>query len=801
MKKTISIILAIIMIMAVPFNASAATAVKKSDIYQFDSIVKKVYNAAINRKDLTHTVYYKNASDQAVADYIFNEVFSAEYSKSGFGGDHLIREGYVSGTSTSNETATINSVKYKKMNLLYYTSCNTTNAQNNKLKSDVATIVKQLNLKSSSLSKQKKILKIYNFLCSSVTYDYAHYPDAGRYRLHGTAYAAICNGTSVCAGYADAFYVLAKEAGLNVKIICAPEHGYNIVEIGGKYYNLDATWDATTKSSPTYSYFLESDADFKKCSDSKNHTRTKVYNTTEFRKKYPMATKSYYRGKNYSPKCSHKNTVALYKREGTCGVKSYGGGKLCKDCGMVIVCKLGSKGSHSYRTETIKAATCKSTGTAVKVCHNCNYKTNKFTTPKTGHSYKNVTVKSTCTKAGYTAQKCKSCNLLKDKKPLPLAKHNYDSGMVIKYPSCAEYGIREYKCCDCSNKKTEQINKIESHSYEASRVIKEPDCQHEGIREYKCKKCGKTKNEPISKTGHSYGSSKRANERAATCTSEGSYDVQSFCEICGVCYCSTHFKVKALGHNYIMISKSPVTCLNDGVAEYKCSRCGECKREIYKKSMGVHNYIKSKTVAPTCTTEGYTEYKCADCNDVLLKETVAPLGHDYMKKTVAPTCSEKGYTVYTCSRCNERYEDDIISPTGKHIWDAGKVVRKPTTVATGKKMYTCTQCNATVYKTIPKLKSNLKQTQITKIKNGGKQFSANWQKASNASGYQIQYAVNKDFKNSKLKTINGNKNKTTIKKQNTHKKYYVRVRQYKIADGKKYYSKWSKPVAVKPIKE
>ena len=91
--------------------------------------------------------------------------------------------------------------------------------------------------------------------------------------------------------------------------------------------------------------------------------------------------------------------------------------------------------------------------------------------------------------------------------------------------------------------------------------------------------------------------------------------------------------------------------------------------------------------------------------------------------------------------------------------------------------------------------------EITKIKNGGKQFSANWQKASNASGYQIQYAVNKDIKNSKLKTINGNKNKTTIKKQNTHKKYYVRVRQYKIADGKKYYSKWSKPVAVKPIKE
>lgn len=74
-----------------------------------------------------------------------------------------------------------------------------------------------------------------------------------------------------------------------------------------------------------------------------------------------------------------------------------------------------------------------------------------------------------------------------------------------------------------------------------------------------------------------------------------------------------------------------------------------------------------------------------------------------------------------------------------------------------------------------------------------------WNKIANVSGYQIQVATDKKFKKNK-KTITvakQNASKKTVKKLKTKKKYFVRVRAYKIVDGKKVYGKWSKIKSVK----
>lgn len=65
------------------------------------------------------------------------------------------------------------------------------------------------------------------------------------------------------------------------------------------------------------------------------------------------------------------------------------------------------------------------------------------------------------------------------------------------------------------------------------------------------------------------------------------------------------------------------------------------------------------------------------------------------------------------------------------------------------------------------------------------------------SGYQYQYATNKSFKNAK--TLKGNSTQTskTISKLKSKTYYYVRVRAYKVIDGKYYYGKWS---SIKKIK-
>ena len=77
----------------------------------------------------------------------------------------------------------------------------------------------------------------------------------------------------------------------------------------------------------------------------------------------------------------------------------------------------------------------------------------------------------------------------------------------------------------------------------------------------------------------------------------------------------------------------------------------------------------------------------------------------------------------------------------------------------------------------------------------GRKLTASWKKASEADGYQIQYAPNKKFKKAKSKTVKSTS--VTLKKLQKKKTYFVRVRAYKAVDGKKAYGKWS---SVKKVK-
>ena len=62
--------------------------------------------------------------------------------------------------------------------------------------------------------------------------------------------------------------------------------------------------------------------------------------------------------------------------------------------------------------------------------------------------------------------------------------------------------------------------------------------------------------------------------------------------------------------------------------------------------------------------------------------------------------------------------------------------------------------------------------------------------AKGVNGYQIKISTSKKFK--KAKTKKYKKAKFTIKKLKANKKYYIRVRAYKVVNGITYYGKWSK---------
>ena len=61
-------------------------------------------------------------------------------------------------------------------------------------------------------------------------------------------------------------------------------HAWNLVEIGGVWYNLDVTWDKMLKSD---AYYLKTDQSME------DHVRDERFTTKEFYAQYPMAEKDF----------------------------------------------------------------------------------------------------------------------------------------------------------------------------------------------------------------------------------------------------------------------------------------------------------------------------------------------------------------------------------------------------------------------------------------------------------------------------------------------------------------------------
>lgn len=106
-------------------------------------------------------------------------------------------------------------------------------------------------------------------------------------------------------------------------------------------------------------------------------------------------------------------------------------------------------------------------------------------------------------------------------------------------------------------------------------------------------------------------------------------------------------------------------------------------------------------------------------------------------------------------------------------------------------------------KTTSEVIAKPKATSITKVKAKKKAMLVKWKKVtSQTNGYEIQYSTKKNFKkNAKIVVIPKNKTtKKTIKKLKAKKKYFVRIRTYRLVDQVKYYSDWSKSKTVKTKK-
>jgi hypothetical protein len=195
-----------------------------------------------------------------------------------------------------------------------------------------------------------------------------------------------------------------------------------------------------------------------------------------------------------------------------------------------------------------------------------------------------------------------------------------------------------------------------------------------------------------------------------------------------------------------------------------------------------HSY-KTTTTKATLWQYGKITKKCTICQ----------------KATITPIPLPERFTLSTTSYV---YNGKVKTPTVTVKDAAGKTLKKNTdytvTYQSGRKL-------VGTYKVTVKMKGKYSGTKtltfkiipsatpVSSLVKGTKKITVNIKKkATQITGYQVQYATSKKFTDAKTKTVSSYKTtKVTLSGLKAKTTYYVRVRVYKKVSGKTYYSGWS----------
>ncbi len=143
--------------------------------------------------------------------------------------------------------------KVVEIDMAYYTIANDLENARAAFESAATAIEEAARQYPDDYSREKYV---HDALLQTVIYD-------SQAPMDQSAYSALVNGRSVCAGYARAFQYIMQNLGIPT-YYCAgssgEDHAWNIVKLGDGYYNVDVTWDDTDPSS--YDYFNKTDGDY-----------------------------------------------------------------------------------------------------------------------------------------------------------------------------------------------------------------------------------------------------------------------------------------------------------------------------------------------------------------------------------------------------------------------------------------------------------------------------------------------------------------------------------------------------------
>ena len=429
--------------------------------------IAKLRQGLVNRQDSIEVTFASGSERMNSTLKLINVL--TQHTGNPQEGDYIyyhLRSAYIN----SSLAVKVDGVWYNTFTL--YVNYYTTAEQEYAVGNTIASVLNNLGVYDDYKTEYDKVLLIYQYICTHVTYDNAHVNQADYYPMY-TAHAALISGTSVCQGYANLFYRMCLTVGIPVRILSGQNHAWNIVKVGNAWYTVDATWDAARTAHDYNWYLLAKNIGKSNWEDSRSAAVISGVN---------MSTV------NYPCKANGTQRNADYEAEPVHSFAETEGRDVCSVCG-VSKKHVHTEENHSWDMGTVtKEATCTEEGSIVYTCIVC------------GDTRTDV---------------------------LPVTNHTRDEGTVTKEPTCTEDGVLSYICTACGDAVTEAIPAT-GHRWNEGELTREATCEESGLKVWTCTECKETRNEEIPKLEHEF----VLKETVPPTMTEKGYDIL-ICRLCG----------------------------------------------------------------------------------------------------------------------------------------------------------------------------------------------------------------------------------------------------------------------------
>ncbi len=327
---------------------------------------------------------------------------------------------------------------------------------------------------------------------------------------------------------------------------------------------------------------------------------------------------------------------------------------------------------HNYTGKITKEASCTEPGVKTYTCSVCS---NTYTEviPAKGHTEVTIpAVEATCKSTGLTeGKKCSVCGeVLTRQEVVPMKAHTPKEAVIeneVK-ATCSSEGSYDsvVYCSVCNTEISRETVKTDKLAHTYVDVVTAPTCTEKGYTTHTCSVCGDSYIDSYTDAKGHTETVREENRVEASCGADGSYDLVTYCSVCGNVLKTEKITISATGeHNFVTEvegSRVPATCITEGKVTMQCG-CGATKKITLAIDPNNHeNVVTDEAVAATCETAGKTEGKhCGACNTVIVaQKEVKALGHNYVEVVTAPTCTTKGFTTHTCSACGNSYVDSYV---------------------------------------------------------------------------------------------------------------------------------------------